>query len=149
MRAVVQRVSDCSVVVEGVTKGRISNGLLTYLGIGRGDTDEDLDFLVQKVPSLRIFADADGKMNLSVKDAGGQILVISQFTLFGDVRRGRRPSYTEAADPATAEEYYARFVGALRGAGCSVQSGVFAAMMRVTYTNEGPVTILIDSRKRF
>ena len=145
MRAVVQRVIDCKVTVGGAITGQIAKGLLVYLGVGASDGERDLQYLVDKVASVRIFADAEGKMNLSVRDVGGQILVVSQFTLFGDVRKGRRPSYTDAARPGIAQVYYAEFIERLKAAGFVVASGKFAALMEVRYTNVGPVTLLIDS----
>ncbi len=149
MRAVVQRVRECTVKVDGRETGRIEKGLLVYLGVGRKDTERDLGFIVDKVLNLRIFPDDRGKMNLSVRDTGGGVLVVSQFTLYGDVRDGRRPSYTEAADPARARELYDSGLAALAASGLVVASGEFQALMDVTYTNSGPVTILIDSEKRF
>jgi len=149
MRAVVQRVEDCAVTVEGRETGRIARGLLVYLGVGREDNDADLAYLVDKILNLRIFPDDAGKMNLSVLDTAGQVLVVSQFTLYADTRGGRRPSYTNAADPAAARSYYEIFLRALRERGVTVASGEFAARMAVRYTNVGPVTILLDSRKGF
>ncbi len=149
MRAVVQRVAECAVRVDGRETGRIEHGLLVYLGVGRRDTEKDLGFIVDKVLHLRIFPDDQGRMNRSVRDAGGAVLVVSQFTLYGDVRDGRRPSYTEAADPARARELYDSALTAFAASGLVVASGEFQAVMDVTYTNHGPVTILIDSEKRF
>jgi len=149
MRAVVQRVQDCVVTVEGRETGRISRGLLVYLGVGREDTDGDLAYLVDKVLNLRIFPDAAGKMNLSVLDTAGQVFVVSQFTLYGDTRGGRRPSYTNAAQPDMARQYYETFLQCLAQRGVTVACGEFAAHMEVRYTNVGPVTILLDSRKGF
>lgn len=149
MRAVVQRVADCAVRVEGRQTGRIGRGLLVYLGVGREDTERDLAYLVDKVVNLRIFPDEQGKMNLSVTDTGGGILVVSQFTLYGDAREGRRPSYSGAAEGEQARGYYLRFLELLRQRGFEVQAGEFAASMEVSYTNVGPITILLDSRKLF
>jgi D-tyrosyl-tRNA(Tyr) deacylase len=149
MRAVVQRVVECSVTAEGRVCGRIERGLLVYLGVGTEDSEQDLKFLADKVVNLRIFPDSNGKMNLSVLDTGGAVLVVSQFTLYGDARQGRRPSYTGAADPQKARLYYQRFAGVIREQGLQVETGEFAARMEVRYTNVGPVTILLDSTKSF
>ncbi len=149
MRSVVQRVENCSVTVDGKVVGKINFGLLVYLGVEREDTEVDLNYMVDKVVNLRIFPDDNDKMNLSVVDVKGEILVVSQFTLLGDVRRGRRPSYTDAAEPDSAKKYFERFVDAVRGKGIHTEKGIFAAKMYVSYTNVGPVTILIDSRKNF
>jgi len=149
MRAVVQRVKEASVTVGGEVKGRIGHGLLVLLGVAIGDTDADADAMAEKVANLRVFADDQGQMNRSVLDAGGELLVVSQFTLLGDARRGRRPSYIDAAPPEEANRLYERFVGAARGLGLHVETGVFRAMMDVGLVNDGPVTILLDSRKVF
>ena len=149
MRAVVQRVRECSVSVGGRVVGRIERGLLVYLGVGRADTEASVPSLVEKVVNLRIFPDDAGKMNRSVKDVGGSVLVVSQFTLYGDVRGGRRPSYTEAADPAAARELYEAVVTRIGEEGLAVASGEFAAHMDVACVNEGPVTILVDTGKAF
>ncbi len=149
MRAVVQRVKEGSVSVEGRLQGRIGEGLLVYLGVGAGDTEEDLLYMAEKVSRLRIFPDDQGRMNRSVEEVRGQILVISQFTLYGDVRKGRRPSYTQAAAPEPARAYYERFIRLLQERGFHVESGQFAASMEVSSINRGPVTILIDSRRAF
>jgi D-tyrosyl-tRNA(Tyr) deacylase len=149
MRAVVQRVRDCSVSVDGQLKGRIETGLLVYLGVGRNDSQKDAASLCDKIVNLRIFTDAQGKMNLSVRDTGGSVLVISQFTLYGDAREGRRPSYTEAADPANARMLYEHSLTLIEASGVPVASGEFQTSMEVTYTNIGPVTILLDSEKKF
>lgn len=149
MRAVVQRVRECTVRVGERTTGSISHGLLVYLGIGRSDTPADLKYVCDKVLALRIFPDADGRMNLSVRDTGGALLVVSQFTLYGDVRDGRRPSYTDAAEPGRARELYEAALAQLAASGIEVAAGEFAASMEVSYTNMGPVTILVDSEKRF
>ncbi len=149
MRAVVQRVKDAAVTVGAREVGRINAGLLVYLGIGRNDTDRDLRILCEKVANLRIFPDENGKMNLSVTDVRGEILVVSQFTLFGDAREGRRPSYTEAAPPDLARALYEKAVEVLRMMGFRVATGEFQASMEVSYTNLGPITILLDSEKKF
>jgi len=147
MRAVVQRVTESRVEVANEVVGKIGAGLLVLLGVARNDTTSDADYLTEKIINLRIFDDAEGKMNRSLVDLGGEMLVVSQFTLFGDTRRGRRPSYTEAAEPEKANELYEYFVARVRGLGISVETGVFQAMMIVSLTNDGPVTILLDSRK--
>ena len=149
MRAVVQRVSRASVRVDSRTVGEIGKGLVVLLGIRSGDTREAADYLAEKVAVLRIFPDAEGKTNLSVLDVGGAVLAVSQFTLFGDTRKGRRPSYIDAAPPAEAEPLYEYFLSALRRHGLRVESGVFRAMMEVELVNDGPVTILLDSERVF
>ncbi len=149
MRAVVQRVSQASVAVEGATVGRIGRGLLVLLGISQTDGEADAGYLAEKIAGLRIFEDADGKMNLSVADVGGAVLAVSQFTFYGDVRRGKRPSFDAAARPERARELYEYFVGRIRAAGLACETGQFQAMMSVALTNEGPVTILLDSGKSF
>jgi D-tyrosyl-tRNA(Tyr) deacylase len=149
MRAVIQRVSDARVEVAGETTGEIGGGLLVLLGVARDDGRKDAEYIADKITSLRVFADEDGKMNRSVKEIGGEVLVVSQFTLYGDVRRGRRPSYSDAAEPETARDLYEYFVELVRAAGLHTETGVFQAMMQVSLTNDGPVTILVDSRKLF
>ncbi|MBR4159880.1 MAG: D-tyrosyl-tRNA(Tyr) deacylase [Spirochaetia bacterium] len=149
MRAVVQRVSDAQVQVDGQCIGKIEKGLLVYLGVHKDDTDKDFDYILDKVINLRIFSDEEGKMNLSLLDTGGEILVVSQFTLFGDARRGRRPSYGEAAGNEKGNLYYQRFLHELKEKGIKTASGQFGADMQVSYTNDGPVTILLDSFKVF
>jgi D-tyrosyl-tRNA(Tyr) deacylase len=149
MRAVVQRVSRAGVRVDSKTVGEIGKGLVVLVGIRSGDSREAADYLAEKVVNLRVFPDAEGKMNLSVSDVGGAVLAVSQFTLFGDVRRGRRPSYIDAAPPEEAEPLYDYFLAALRRHGLRVASGVFRAMMEVELVNDGPVTILIDSERSF
>lgn len=142
-----QRVGRAEVTVNGTTAGQIDSGLLVLLGVGRGDTAKDAAYLASKTAGLRIFGGSDGRMTKSVRDVGGSVLAISQFTLFGDVRRGLRPSFDGAADPETAESLYEEYVAQLRAAGLQVATGVFGAMMRVESVNEGPVTILLDSSK--
>ena len=149
MRAVVQRVSRCRVTVDGSTVGEIGPGLLVLLGIAKGDAEQAADYLVEKIIGLRIFEDAEGKMNLSVQDAGGAMLVVSQFTLHGDVRRGKRPSFDAAARPEEAKRLYEYFVAKVRAAGLQCETGQFQAMMEVELVNSGPVTILLDSEKIF
>ncbi len=149
MRAVVQRIRDCAVRVGERTTGEIGKGLLVYLGVGRGDSERDARFMCDKVLNLRIFPDEAGKMNLSVRDVGGGVMLVSQFTLFGDAREGRRPSYTEAADPEKARSLYQAALQRFLEAGIPVASGEFQASMEVSYTNMGPVTILLDSQKLF
>jgi D-tyrosyl-tRNA(Tyr) deacylase len=149
MRAVVQRVSRASVHVTGMPVGEIGPGLLVLLGVARQDTPVDVEYLADKVIGLRIFEDADGKMNRSVLEMGGSVLVVSQFTLYGDVRRGKRPSFDDAAPPAIAKEFYELFVQRIRRAGIQCETGRFQEMMQVSLVNEGPVTILIDSRRAF
>ena len=149
MRAVVQRVSRASVEVEGQAVGQIEAGLLVLLGVAQDDSESDADYLAEKITGLRIFEDADGKMNLSVGDSHGSILAVSQFTLFGDVRRGKRPSFDAAARPELAKRLYDYFVERVRWAGVRCETGTFQARMKVELANEGPVTILLDSRKLF
>jgi D-aminoacyl-tRNA deacylase len=149
MRAVVQRVSRAKVTIGVETTGEIGRGLLVLLGIGADDTRTDADYLAEKIFGLRIFEDAGGKMNLSVVDVGGTLLVVSQFTLYGDVRRGKRPSFDAAAPPAAARELYEYFVEKVREAGLRCETGRFQETMQVELVNEGPVTILLDSTKIF
>jgi len=150
MRAVVQRVSRARVSVDGRVTGAIDHGLLVLLGAGAGDTATDLAYIVDKISHLRIFADDAGKMNRSVLDVGGGVLVVSQFTLYGDARQGRRPAFTGALEPGLARALYEDALAKLRQAGVSsVQAGEFAADMAVELVNDGPVTILLDSRKGF
>ena len=149
MRAVVQRVTKASVTVEDSTVGSIGLGLLVLLGVSRTDTVASADYVVEKLLGLRIFDDHDGKMNLSVRDVGGAVLVVSQFTLFGDVRRGKRPSFDDAARPEEARALYEYVVGKIREQGIECSTGEFQAMMDVSLVNDGPVTILIDSEKTF
>jgi D-tyrosyl-tRNA(Tyr) deacylase len=149
MRAVLQRVSRASVEVEGQIIGRIGVGWLVLLGVAKGDSDEDADKLADKVVGLRAFEDEAGKMNLNVADVGGAVLVVSQFTLLGDCRGGRRPSFIDAADPVDAERLYLRFAEKVRALGLVVETGKFRADMKVDLLNDGPVTLLLDSRKAF
>ena len=149
MRAVVQRVTRASVTVEGEMIGEIGNGLVVLVGIARDDTKVEAAYLVDKISNLRIFDDDEGKMNLSVKDGNGSLLVVSQFTLYGDVRRGLRPSWSDAAPPEIAEPLYDFFVRQARTAVDKVATGKFQAMMQVELVNDGPVTILLDSGKLF
>ncbi|NLM72740.1 MAG: D-tyrosyl-tRNA(Tyr) deacylase [Clostridiaceae bacterium] len=150
MRAVVQRVKRAEVRVEGQVTGKIGNGLLILLGVGQDDDQKDLAYLADKIMNLRIFEDSEDKMNLSVLDVGGQVLVVSQFTLYGDCRKGKRPSYSSAARPELAEKYYNEFIEYVRNNyKIQVETGVFQAMMEVDFINDGPVTLLIDSKKTF
>ena len=149
MRAVVQRVLKSSVVVDGETIGKIGSGLIVLLGVEKEDTERDVKYMVHKVLGLRIFPDDEGKMNRSLQDINGQLLVVSQFTLMGDTRKGNRPSFIHAADPETGNRLYERFVDQARGQGTHVETGQFQADMKVELVNDGPVTILLDSRKLF
>jgi D-tyrosyl-tRNA(Tyr) deacylase len=149
MRAVVQRVSEARVDVEEQTVGQIGLGLLVLVGIAEGDVERDAEWLSNKVSSLRIFEDSNGKMNLSVHEVGGSILAVSQFTLLGDCRKGRRPSYDKAAKPEEAEWLFGKFVEKLRMKQLTVREGTFQARMRVYLVNDGPVTLMLDSRKAF
>lgn len=146
MRTVIQRVLSASVEVEGQVSGQIAEGLLVLLGIESSDTEEDARYLAGKTAALRIFSDENGKMNRSVQDIGGSLLVVSQFTLYGDCRKGNRPSYDRAARPEQAKPLYEFFVEALREKGMRVETGVFQASMKVTLVNNGPVTIVCESR---
>jgi D-tyrosyl-tRNA(Tyr) deacylase len=147
MRAVIQRVKSAQVSVDGQVSGKIGKGLLVLLGVGKGDGERDLSFLTSKIPELRIFEDDAGKFNRSLKEIDGEILVVSQFTLYGDCWKGRRPSFTEAEEPAAAKDLYERFVSKLREQGLSVETGEFQAKMEVDLVNDGPVTLLLDSRQ--
>jgi D-tyrosyl-tRNA(Tyr) deacylase len=149
MRAVVQRVSRAQVTVNGNVAGEIGMGLLVFLGVGDGDTEADAAYLAEKVSGLRIFEDEQGKMNRSVQDVGGSVLAVSQFTLYGDVRRGKRPSFDAAAAPEKARQLYELFVERFRAAGLRCETGRFQEVMTVELVNEGPVTILLDSAKAF
>ena len=145
MRAVVQRVLRAEVTVEGETSGRIGPGLMVLLGVGRADTEADADYLADKIAALRVFEDSDGKMNASLRDTGGAMLVVSQFTLFGDTRKGRRPSFDGAAPPDIAQSLYERFVARVKASGLEVQTGRFQTRMVVELLNDGPVTLLCES----
>lgn len=149
MRAVVQRVSRAQVSVNAEIAGQIGPGLLVLLGVGRNDTEQDATYLADKITSLRIFEDAEGKMNRSVQEVAGSVLVVSQFTLYGDVRRGKRPSFDAAAPPETARQLYEFFVQQIRSSGLRCETGRFQETMKVELVNEGPVTILLDSSKTF
>jgi D-tyrosyl-tRNA(Tyr) deacylase len=149
MRAVIQRVSQARVKVDEKITGQIEKGLLVYLGVEDKDGDNDLSYIVDKIANIRIFQDGQGKMNLSVKDVGGSILMVSQFTLCGDCRKGRRPSFSTAASLDEARKYYEKSVESLRNLGFHVETGIFQADMKVESVNDGPVTILLDSRKLF
>lgn len=144
-----QRVSEASVTVDGGVVGRIERGLLILLGVAVGDTQQDLAYIVDKVAALRVFPDAAGRMNVDVRDAGGALLVVSQFTLTGDCRKGRRPSWDDAARPDEARDWYERAIEAWRAHGLPVEAGVFQADMKVALVNDGPVTLLLDSRRAF
>ncbi len=149
MRAVVQRVSRAQVTVDGEIVGQIGLGLLVLLGVGRDDGETDALYLVEKIVGVRVFEDDRGKMNLNLQDVGGRVLAVSQFTLYGDVRRGKRPSFDAAAPPEKARQLYEFFVEQIRAAGLRCETGRFQSMMKVELTNEGPVTILLDSGKAF
>ena len=146
MRAVIQRVKAATVYVDDRVSGKIGSGLLVFVGVGKGDGENDISYMASKIPDLRIFEDASGKFNLSLRENSGEILVVSQFTLFGDCRRGRRPSFTEAEEPTAARNLYDRLILKLRERGISVQTGEFQAHMEVHLVNDGPVTLLLDSR---
>lgn len=149
MRIVIQRVSNAQVQVDGQVTGKAGKGLLILVGFAPDDNIEDIEYLVQKVLNLRIFEDDMGKMNLSVLEIGGDILSVSQFTLYGDVRKGRRPSFTQAAEPERANEFYEIFNKKLGESGLNIETGVFGGDMKVSLVNDGPVTILLDSKKTF
>lgn len=149
MRAVVQRVSHAKVTVSGEITGQIGLGLLVLLGVGRDDSEADATYLAGKIAGLRVFEDAQGKINLSLQDVAGSVLAVSQFTLYGDVRRGKRPSFDAAAPPEKARQLYEYFVDQIRGTGLRCETGRFQEMMKVELVNEGPVTILLDSAKEF
>ncbi len=149
MRAVVQRVKKSTVTVNEKITGSIDRGLMVLLGVGREDDDRDIEYLSDKILNLRIFEDDNGKMNKSLLDIGGHILVVSQFTLYGDCRKGRRPGFDKAAKPEIAKELYERFVSKCREAGVVTETGIFQADMLVDISNDGPVTILLDSKKEF
>jgi len=149
MRAVIQRVGEARVEAEGKVIGRIGPGLLVYLGVGKGDSEADVQFMAEKLANLRIFADEAGKMNRSVIDIGGGVLLISNFTLHGDCRKGRRPGFDAAADPALAEGLYRKVAQVIAQQGVPVETGSFGAHMHVTSLNDGPVTFLLDSSRLF
>lgn len=149
MRAVVQKVTSSKVTVDDEVVGKISSGLLVLLGVTHEDTSKDVDYMVEKITNLRIFEDSEGKMNLSLKDVGGEILAVSQFTLYGDCRRGRRPSFSDAARPEVANPLYEEFVEKVRNQGINVETGKFREHMIVDLTNDGPVTMLLESSKLF
>jgi D-tyrosyl-tRNA(Tyr) deacylase len=149
MRAVIQRVSSASVAVEGQLVGEIGLGLLVLLGVSTSDAESDAEYLAEKIAGLRIFEDGDGKMNRSMADVGGAVLAVSQFTLYGDVRRGKRPSFDGAARPERARKLYEHFVAQIRQCGLRCETGRFQAMMSVSLVNQGPVTMLLDSSKLF
>ena len=147
MIAVLQRVSEAKVIVDGRVTGAIGRGLVVLLGVHREDSENDCNYLMEKTATLRIFSDENGKMNHSLADTGGAALVVSQFTLVADWRKGRRPSFASAATPETAEELYEHFIHGLKGRNIPVESGEFGAMMQVQLVNDGPVTLVLDSRK--
>ncbi len=149
MRAVLQRVKQARVHVEGRVIGEIKQGLLVFIGVGKEDQEADADYLAAKIPQLRVFEDAEGKFNRSLLDIKGEILVVSQFTLFGDCRRGRRPSFSDAAEPDQARELYQRFITKLKENAITVAQGEFQAHMEVELINDGPVTLLLESKKLF
>ncbi|WP_437186821.1 D-aminoacyl-tRNA deacylase [Planctomicrobium sp. SH668] len=149
MRAVVQRVSSSSVIVDGEVVGKIGRGFLVLLGIGTADTPADVVYLAGKIAGLRVFEDDEAKMNCSIQDVGGSMLIVSQFTLYGDCRKGRRPSFIDAARPEVAEPLYNSFVAEIRGQGIHVETGRFQQHMDVSLVNDGPITLLIDSKKAF
>jgi D-tyrosyl-tRNA(Tyr) deacylase len=148
MRALIQRVLESSVTVDDNIVGQIGQGMLVLLGVGQGDTQADLDYVVRKTINLRVFDDADSKMNLSVQDIGGAMLIVSQFTLLGDSRKGNRPGFSAAAAPDVAKAMYEAFIDVVREKNINVQSGIFAADMQVQLINDGPVTLMVDSRSR-
>jgi len=149
MRAVIQRVSRANVSVEGEITGIIGPGLIVFLGVHNDDSDSDCAYMADKILNLRIFHDSEGKMNLSLLETGGEILIISQFTLYGDTRKGRRPSFNNAAAPEKGKVFYNNFIELIKQSGLKTETGIFGALMAVDYINDGPVTILIDSFKTF
>ncbi len=149
MKALLQRVTEASVSIAGEVVGRISRGLVVFVGVANGDTEEDVQYLAQKTVNLRIFSDEEGKFNLSALDVKGELLLVSQFTLLADTRKGRRPSFTEAASPALAEELFNHFVEQASATGLKVETGRFQQYMQVEIHNDGPVTILLDSGGKF
>lgn len=146
MRAVVQRVTNADVKIDGRVNGKIDDGLLVLLGVGNGDTEEDMKYIADKITKLRIFSDENDKMNLSLEDVGGSMLVISQFTLYGDCSHGRRPYFGNAMEPVSANEMYEKFVAYIREQGIHTETGEFGADMKVSLTNDGPVTIILESK---
>lgn len=146
MRAVVQRVTNADVKIDGRVNGKIDDGLLVLLGVGNGDTEEDMKYIADKIIKLRIFSDENDKMNLSLEDVGGSMLVISQFTLYGDCSHGRRPYFGNAIEPVSANEMYEKFVAYIREQGIHTETGEFGADMKVSLTNDGPVTIILESK---
>jgi len=146
MRAVIQRVKSCEVKVENKTVGKIDRGILIFLGIKKDDTEKEIDYLLNKILNLRIFEYENGKMNLSVKDIKGEILVVSEFTLYGDCRKGNRPNYIEAAPALYAEEIYNKFIEKLKISNLKIETGIFRAMMEIYIVNDGPVTLIIDTK---
>ena len=149
MRAVIQRVTSASVEIDNKTVGSINKGLMVLLGVGKSDTEADMKYIADKMLGLRIFEDENEKMNLDVKDVGGELLIVSQFTLYGDCRKGRRPSFDPAMPPKEANELYERFVEYVKQSGLKVQTGEFGADMKVSLVNDGPVTLCLDSTKLF
>jgi D-tyrosyl-tRNA(Tyr) deacylase len=149
MRAVIQRVSSASVAVKGQIAGQIGKGLLVYLSVGKEDADSDAEFMAEKIAALRIFADQDGKMNLGIQDVNGEVLLVSNFTLHGDCRKGRRPGFDAAAEPVIAQRLYEKTAKSIAEKGLKVEKGVFGAYMKVESINDGPVTFLLDSRRLF
>ena len=146
MRAVVQRVTNADVKIDGRVNGKIDDGLLVLLGVGNGDTEEDMKYIADKIIKLRIFSDENDKMNLSLEDVGGSMLVISQFTVYGDCSHGRRPYFGNAMEPVSANEMYEKFVAYIREQGIHTETGEFGADMKVSLTNDGPVTIILESK---
>ncbi len=149
MKALLQRVTRASVSIAGEVVGRVDRGLVVFVGVASGDTEKDAQYLAQKTANLRIFADDEGRFNISALSVSGELLVVSQFTLLADTKKGRRPSFTSAAAPAQAEELFERFITAVRNTGLKVETGRFQQYMQVEIHNDGPVTILLDSRDRF
>lgn len=149
MRSVVQRVKEAAVRVDGEVVGQISSGFLVLLGVGENDTDADAAWMAEKIAGLRVFEDADGKMNLSLLDVNGEVLLVSQFTLYGDCRKGKRPSFSTAAPPEQARKLFVQVAEAMSTKGLTVETGVFQARMEVALVNDGPVTLLLDSEKKF
>lgn len=147
MRAVVQRVTYADVKIDGVVNGKIDKGFMVLLGVGQKDTEEDMKYIADKIIRLRVFSDENDKMNLSLEDVGGEMLVISQFTLYGDCSHGRRPYFGDAMNPTDANKMYEKFVAYVRERGIHTETGQFGADMQVTLTNDGPVTIMLDSKK--